>query len=205
MIKGWRLSTTPVPDAFTGGRSLTTSDPTEDWETGGVNHDDPSQGLRVKIWHGWIEDNKYIFIESSDVAPLLVYTGANITEVSITFDQNMRYAFAFVEDGIAKLNWYDTTIPGRTTLVFDSEELAGQILHPKITMDDKRGMAEGGNDILYAYLRGGELYYRQQRDRFVVERWLANIHTTHPGAVLVKMGMNKKLRVQFEFDYLDGV
>jgi hypothetical protein len=49
--------------------------------------------------------------------------------------------------------------------------------------------------VIFAYIRGDALYYRQQRDRYQQERLLAG---SVPGA-LNKIGMNAENRFQFEF------
>jgi len=63
---------------------------------------------------------------------------------------------------------------------------------PKLTMDDKRESQSASNDIIFAYVKSGSLYYRQQRDRFQTEYFLRS-----GVAKLKKIGMNDKLRLQF--------
>ena len=192
MIPGEAISTVPVPGRIIGGRFYTVG-PMEDFETGGVALDDPSQGLQVKVWRAWIKDDK-IYIDNADIAPVLAYSGTALSEVSLAFDQNMRFALALVEDGTAKLNWYDTTIPGRTTLTFVDA------VTPRICMDDKRRMAEGANDIILAYISGGKLCYRRQRDRFLTEFERTDLVAENGAGDyrLVRFGMADTLRLQFE-------
>jgi hypothetical protein len=193
MIPDGAISTEPIIGTIVGGRANTSlTDPTEDYESGGTALDDASAGLQVRTWRAYIEDGEAIYIDAVGIAPVLAYEGESITQVSLAFDQNMRYALAIVEAGVAKLNWYDTTIPGRTTLTF-----AGAA-SPRICMDDKRALATGENDILLAYVKNGKLYHRLQRDRFTIEYWLFDLPepATHR---LKRIGMNDGLRLQFEF------
>ncbi|WP_444922938.1 hypothetical protein ACJJH9_12205 [Microbulbifer sp. DLAB2-AF] len=44
-----------------------------------------------------LEDGKAIVLDAERVAPFTVINGANITEVSLAFDQNMRPVIAYVE------------------------------------------------------------------------------------------------------------
>ncbi len=190
MIPDGALSSEPIIGRIVGGRAYTTGS-LVDYETGGVALDDASQGLQIKVWRAWIEADK-IYIDAADAAPIEAYAGTLITEVSLAFDQNMRHALALVDEEEAKLNWYDTTIPGRVTLTF-----AGAI-SPRICMDDKRDMAAGVNDIILAYIKDGKLCYRQQRDRFLTEYELYDL-SGHGDLRLARFGMGNTLRLQFEF------
>ncbi len=193
MIPDGELSTRPIPGNITGGRSQTV-DPVEDFETGGVALDDGTQGLLVRVWRAYIENDE-IYIDAAGIAPIQAYAGSEISEVSLAFDQNMRYALAIVEGGTAKLNWYDTTILSRTTLVFENA------ITPRICMDDKRELATGENDIILAYVKSSKLYCRLQRDRFTVEYLLADLPAS---AHLIRFGLSDKLRLQFELSVTEN-
>lgn len=186
MLPDGVLSTTPDPYAFSGGRSLSVSK-VVDFETGGIAVNDASEGLQYQRWRCQLIRGQVI-IDAPSVAPFVFMENANIEEISLSFDQNMRPALAYVESGTAKLYWYDSTIPGYTTLTLP----AGSIT-PRISMDDKRSNESSISDIILAYVRSGSLYYRQQRDRFLTEYELATGITTG----LVKIGMNNRFRFQF--------
>jgi hypothetical protein len=160
--------------------------PTLDYEDGGIAIDDISKGNQYQVWRGQLIGDD-IILDAPEAAPVTVYSGANITEISFTFDHNMRPAVAFVQDGIGKLRWYDTSIPGYDVIIF-----AG-IYTPRIVMDDKRLTQDANKDMILAYIRNHMLCYRQQRDRFLIEYILSEpLYNS-----LIKMGMNNKLRMQF--------
>lgn len=186
------LSSQVLPAVFTGGRALPVSK-LRDFETGGVALNDPSKGHLYQIWQARVIDKTEIELSAEEVEPTIIYTGSNITEVSITFDQNMRATFSFVEGGSAKLRWYDSTLPGFVTSNFGPSYIT-----PKVSLDDKRSGQMGENDVIFAYLRAGNLYHRLQRDRFGVE-YLLQASVQSSG--IIKMGMNRENRFQFLMGY----
>nr|PZN74572.1 MAG: hypothetical protein DIU57_19165 [Pseudomonadota bacterium] len=121
--------------------------------------------------------------------PQAVYTGDDITEVSLAFDQNMNVCVAFVEAGMAKLLWYDTTV---NQLVVT--ELGEGVTHPRVALDDTREFNRANSDIILAYIKEGALYYRQQRDRYQIERLLS----PGPWIALKRIGMGSGYRFQFQ-------
>lgn len=182
------LSTEPVEAPFLGGRALPVTD-IRDYETGGIALQDPSQGLLVQTWRARIlNNNTDIVVDADSVAETTLISGTNITEVSLAFDSNMNPAVAYVEDGTAKLYWFDSTLPGQTTTEFPG------IVTPRVSLDDKRPLQSAIRDVIFAYLRDGNLYYRQQRDRYLTE-YLLQEDVGSPG--LIKIGMNRQLRFQF--------
>lgn len=182
-----RLSTTVVdaeflaPDILTRSRLL-------DYERGGVALDDPSQGLNVRNWTAGIDgDNLYCEDDANNRTTLLVRPGT--TSISLAFDQNMRATLAYVQSGVAKLWWYDAAIAGRSDTSFPGARF------PRLCMDDKRSTQSLANDVIFAYVRDGNLYYRQQRDRYNTERLLmAGVAGTFRN-----MGLHRGNRLRFEF------
>lgn len=174
---------------FQGGRALVTS-LSVDYETGGIALNDPSQGHLVQIWTTVIsEDGTQILTSAPSAASSIIFTGTAITEVSLSFDQNMRPVIAFVDSGVAKLDWYNTLIAARETLV-----LGAGVTNPKVSLDDKRPRFTGTSDVLLLYIRDGNIYYKQQRDRFLTERLLS----AGVSGVLLRAGMNSINRFQWE-------
>ena len=79
-----------------------------DYEYGGVEIQDPSQGLRVRIWKLWVD------VEDVRIAPLdalggavTLFSGAGITEVTLSFDNNMMPVIAYLQNDDLKLRWFD--------------------------------------------------------------------------------------------------
>jgi hypothetical protein len=159
-----------------------------DYEMGGAGISDPSRGLMVKAWRmRWIEGD--FIIDAQGTPAQTVYSRAGVTEFSFTFDQNMKVFLTFVDATGAYYYWYDATIPGYTLVA-----LASGIITPKCSLDDKRLNQVSISDIILAYIRSGNLYYRQQRDRFGTERLLK----AGVGGYLRRIGMNEILRFQFD-------
>lgn len=193
MLPDLVLSDVPVPAPYLDPddhvKLLTT-----DYEKGGIALRDPSQGLLVQDWtFELIGDD--VTVRAPAVAKTTLFTLAGITEIAGCFDQNMNPCVGFVAAGNMTL-WYFDTITHVQIFV----NFAGN--SPKVCMDDKRANQGAANDIIFAYLRGNNLYFRAQRDRFMVEYFLHPIDVTMFN--FVRMGMNTVLRVQFEFDPIPG-
>lgn len=179
------LSTTPVNAAFIGARALPVTR-TVDYEDGGIAVQDPSRGSQYQRWRGRLLGEN-IILDAPEVESFVALSGPDITEISFTFDQNMRPAIAYVQSGVAKLWWFDT-VAGEQVVT----EYPGAIT-PRVILDDKRFTQTLNSDVILGYVRDGALYYRQQRDRFTIERLL----DAGPHVGLVKIGFNVQLRLQF--------
>lgn len=183
-----RLSTETVLGAYTDSFYLGT--PLKSIEWGGVALNDASQGIRVKPWTiEYIKQSGDVVVSADGVPTTVLFNRSGITQVSLAFDRNMNPAVAFVQNGQAKLWWYDTLV---SSMVFWETQL-GAAKTPRVTHDDKRDNESGVSDVICAYVIGESLRYRQQRDRYLTER------TLKPSGVraLYHIGMNAKLRLQF--------
>lgn len=203
------LSTEIVPAIYTGPRSLPVTE-LIDYEHGGIGIQDTTRGLTYQTWRARAVSGS-ILLSAPTVEEFVFYAGAGqVTEVSLAFDQNMRPAIAFVEDNLCKFSWYDTTASEQVITT-----LPGGCRTPRVTLDDKRSSQAGVSDIILAYMRGRNLYYRRQRDRYGVEldptQDLPEPERTEQRALiasakgLIKIGINRQLRMQFMFSYPDGV
>lgn len=200
MLPNGTLSTIPVPARFSGARSLPITK-TIDYEDGGIAFSDPSQGLLYQRWRARIVGEDVVF-DAPTVAPVVVFSQPGVTEISFTFDQNMRPVIAFVAGGRGYLRWYDTAVGDQVVT-----PLATDVITPRVTLDDKRSMQSAISDIILAYKRGSNLYYRQQRDRFTIEydptADMPEPERTETRALiarsggLIKIGMSRQLRLQF--------
>ena len=170
-------------------------DTLQDWELAGVALNDSSQGLLVKLWHGVLQINKEtgvgsVYVEAPSVPLTFLFSGVGITEIALSFDQNMNPFVAYMQGGDAKIYWYDPTVPGmtHTTLPAGCYDL-------RCTLDDKRRFNVGDSDIVLSYIRAGVLYMRYQRDRYLVEYTLKT--GIGSNARLVSMAMNNGSRMQW--------
>jgi hypothetical protein len=185
------FSPTPVVSALLSPDSFPRLDTRVDFERGGVALNDPTQGYNIRDWQVGTDGTDIWVCTYPEQSPRTVYyTGADITEVSLAFDQNMAPTLAWVEAGLVKLRWFNsltsstviTTYPGART--------------PMLTLDDKRPIANASNDIIFAYIRDGNVCYREQRNRYETENVLGAVPSQ--ASRLIQLGMGKNLRLQFK-------
>ena len=164
---------------------------TESWESGGVGLSDTSQGLASHIWRAWI-DSKAIYIQRSDLpkdTSKTLLAASDITEIDLTFDQNMRPVLTYVSNDIAKLYWYDTVSQSQVITDFPN------VQNPRVSLDDKRSFNTANSDVIFAYITNDQLCCRYQRERYGVEHVL---HQLPPNAKLGKIGMGTTNRFLFD-------
>ena len=170
----------------------TAPNPLVDVERGGVALNDPSQGLNVQDWTCSIASNGVdVQLRPGSASPITVFSQGGIAELAFTFDQNMRPCIAYRVNDSVYLRWYDSVPQAYVTTEFTATR------NPKLALDDKRTTQIAlSSDIIFAYMRGNTVYYRQQRERFQTERI---VRTGVPdGLALVRIGMGVNLRFQFE-------
>jgi hypothetical protein len=195
MIPMGRLSTTPVPSAFVPpdeleGAATFEFGPISDYELGGKAISDPSLGNQDRPWTMTANEAGEVYFTAAENPEALFVTLPGLTELSFAFDQNMRPVLAYIQAGVPRLRWYDT-VPGAYVVT----DLPAGSISPRVTLDDKRQTqtALGENDVILAYIRSGNLYYRQQRDRYETEYLLGVVGS----AKLIRIGMNVENRLQF--------
>ncbi len=164
--------------------------PLLDYELGGVAISDSSQGLQAITWSCYIPPNTNdVMLKPGDGAPILFAQIAGVIELALAFDQNMRPVIAYQTLSGLFLYWYDSLAAGYITTGF------GPGRNPRLTLDDKRDFNIGNSDVIFAYIRDDGLFYRQQRDRYGIERQL---DTGVSKLSLANIGMNRGLRMQFD-------
>ena len=188
-----------LPATFIGGRAFPVQKHI-DYEWGPIAISDPSKGSMYQIWRARMENN-YVYLSAPNVPEFVLLDLPSVTEISFTFDQNARHIFVYVQAGVVKMHWYDTAIGDYTTTVF-----SGDIITPRIALDDKRDMQRGVSDIVLFYVKpirdnrgvqvNGSLFMLTQRDRYLDEVLMA----TDVTGGIVKCGMmnNWRLGVQLE-------
>ena len=133
-----------------------------DHELGGIGLSDPSQGLQVQVWTLEVIGNLLttaIQVTSPNTLPTILFSLPNITWARLAFDQNMHPVICYITNAGPGFWWYDPIIPGQTFTSFTSD-----VQTPCCSMDDKRPLETrlGKNDVIIAYLRTGNLFYRQK-------------------------------------------
>jgi len=189
MLPENRLSTDPIiqdylpPDDEVYPSTISTS-------LGGDELFSTGQNFLEKTWIAkYNKDTEEVTIESDEDAPIVLFEEPNITEISLAFDQNMRPTLALIQNDVGKLWWFD---PQQNDQVFTDYP---DIKNPRIILDDKRPWGIGSSDILFFYIRDDNLYYRQQRDRYLDEYLLKE---NLEGKTLWRVGNNSALRIMIE-------
>lgn len=168
-----------------------------DYELAGQAIGNGAGGMQIQVWTCFYESGTIrVRVLGDEGAGTAVLSVANVTELSFSFDRSMRPAIAYIVDNAqAYLYWYDTTI-----LAYRTTSL-GFVRCVRVTHDDKRLRSDQTSDVLVAYLNQDALCYRQQRDRYTVERVLA---TGIPeDADLLQAGMTDRLRVEFKVEVVE--
>lgn len=164
-----------------------------DRELGGVGLNDPSSGLAVHVWRAEYEPGVGIRLTNETTLFTVVYVpGVVVQEVSLAFDQNMRPALAYVSNGSARLVWFDSVVGQEVTTL-----LGADVRNPLLSLDDKRLELQYASDIILAYIRGTSLYWRAQRERFLVEHFGGALPSVTDRLELLGLGLNAANRLQF--------
>lgn len=113
---------------------------------------------------------------------------AGVQTVSLAFDPNMNVAIAYQTSVGANLYYYNTLIAGYSTMIISGATSC------RACVDDPRLFDTGGSDVIFSYVLTSSLYYRVQRERYLVE------HGVGPAvkSVLTKTGFTTAQRMQFE-------
>ncbi|MBT9138842.1 MAG: hypothetical protein DDT31_01419 [Syntrophomonadaceae bacterium] len=181
-----RLSTVTLPAPFLV--SIPRDHALVDFEMGGVGLQNPSQGLNVQLWRLRYDELTGNFLLSAPNHPeTILFNRPNVSYISLSFDSNMNLFVSFTQAGVSRFWWFDT-VP--SAQVFDEVTIA-TATSPYATLDDRRILQDATRDILLFYIRIGNLFFRQQRDRYTIE-YLLQAGVT--GDVL-KAGMQTNLRV----------
>lgn len=193
MFSESRMSTKPieadylVPDNFKYSR-------TEDYERGGLVLRNPYDGIDLKTWKFFIEDQTFIKLQRIDEDKIYtLFEGNEITEIKGSFDRNMNPCYIYKEGDFYFFLWFDT-LSNKNVI----EELGTEIKSPRIAHDDKRPIGKSYSDIIITYIKENKVYYRIQADRYQIE-YLA-FEGDFKDRIIISFGMNKSLRLQWLLD-----
>lgn len=190
MIPEQRVSSTEVPQAFAFKVNRRTI-PLIDYERGGIGVGDASQGLDRVLWKLVYEEPNFIVLpdEAEDTGDgIVVHSEAGVTEVSLSFDQQMRPVLSYVGADGPKIRYFDPAVPDFVILNLDPE-----VQNPRVSLDELRESQIAVSDVILSYVRNNNLYFRAQRDRFLVEYLLAE----GVDGRLVSVGINRGGRYQW--------
>lgn len=153
---------------------------------GGNAISDPSAGRQVKDW-AVSYSGGIISVGPKLEAVVFTLEADDVETISLAFDSNMSVVLAWKTPTGAKLYYYDTLTSTYITRVF------ADVTSCRVGVDDAREVNVTNSDVIFAYTLNGNLYWRQQRDRYDIER-LAGATTN----LLKRMGPSVSNRLQFE-------
>ena len=185
MIPGNAFTPTPVLGTFLYLGELPYV-PLTQHVMGGIALNDPSKGRLYQPWTVTYDGSSILVNPASDPV-VFTLPAAGVTSVSLAFDNNMGLVIAWTTSTGANLYYYDTPTSSYVTRNFPG------IISCRVCVDDPREFYTGNSDVIFGYTIGGNLCYRQQRDRYNVEYVIKT--TTKP---LIKMGPSSENRLQFD-------
>lgn len=182
-------STEPVRASFMEAVGRRTR-PLESYAMGGDDLGVSSSGdLNIRQWKAeYLEPD--VVVTSEGKEPVTLFSRPGITHISFCFDQAMRPYVAFVQGGVAWFWWFNTE-----TNTQEFQQLDADVVTPYVVLDDKRQITRSDSDVILSYMRGGNLYCRVQRERFLTE----NLLFTNVGGTLTGVGLNTSYRLQWRF------
>jgi len=199
MLPGAVLSSFPISGPLLAPRQLVRASLNaglRDVHYGGVAIGDPTQGIQYQLWTATAQPNG-ITLSAPKTPEFYILPGQVATWVALAFDQNSRPFIAWSNlVGLCQYYWYDTTIAS-----FRVSQLADVVFRPFASLDDARVPQLQTSDVIFAYQKGTELYFRAQRDRYGIEY---DLGPSPQGLRLAQVGMNTKNRFQFAFQNVQG-
>jgi hypothetical protein len=169
-----------------------------DYEAGPIALNDPTAGLAYQPWElTWdLGTGNFTVTPETTGSPSVVLNsgGANVTQLSLAFDQNGHVNVAYTANTGTFLYWYDSLISNWVTT-----QLPAAVFMPTLTLDDKRITQTNASDIMLWWTEEQpdgtyNLYRAYQRDRFnpLVPKEMA----TDINPYIYKLGMHKGFRLQ---------
>lgn len=186
MIPGNSFTPVPVVSPFTFPDNLPYS-PLSDTVMGGVALNNGSQGRMVQLWTAWY-DGAQIRVQPTSGSVVFSLPVAGVLTLSLAFDQSMALALAYQTAAGSNLYYFNTLTSSYTTLTLPGTTSC------RACVDNPANFYAGSSDIIFAYTAGGNLSYRQQRDRYTIEYPIGATGTKK----LNRMGLNTGNRLQFE-------
>ena len=156
-----------------------------DYEWGGIDLLDTSEGMQVKIWTCIYEDGWIKITDNAEIQHSILEV-ANVTQLGFAFSLSMRVYITYVADGRAYFYWYDSL-----TSAYVMTDYGIDTITPQLSLDDIRSSQSTNADIIFAYVRDDVLYTRMQRDRFQIEYEMGAANQ------LVQIGMTSNYRFAF--------
>lgn len=186
MIPGNKIETIPVVSDFGYIESDTSITLTTHRCFGGVGISDPSEGRKGYTWVCRYANGEITVRRSDQPAAALTIAVPAVSMVGLAFDNNMAPVIAYQVGTTSYLRYY-SAVSG--TYITASESGTNSC---RVTIDDPRPFYNSDSDVIFAFVRAGQLFYTQQRDNYTTEYLVGN--TTKR---LLRLGPSTGLRLQF--------
>ena len=188
MIPGNFISLTLDPKPFKSPESKP-YDPISQLIRGGTRIGYGSDGRDVKDYLVELFTDGLINITDT-TSNQIVYTKTlvNTKTISATFDNNMNVVLCYQLLDTSNLHYFDLESNKYITKVVNNTTSC------KVCIDDIRLINNANSDIIFGYTKDDNLYYRQQRDKYDIERLIDPCQ----GKRLLRLGQTENNRLQFE-------
>lgn len=161
----------------------------EESHRGGIAISDGSKGRNVQTWTGRYERETVNIYAEGATTPGYSLVMPGVLTLSIGFDNNMRPVVAYQTATGSHLHFYDTS-PESYSIIDIADGTSC-----RCCTDDVRDLYNTQSDVIFGYVRAdGHLYYRIQRERFLIEHHVGDAE----GAQLVRMGQSHGRRLTFQ-------
>ena len=155
---------------------------------GGLALGDNSLGRNSQNWTVDYNAN-LVSVKSSDNTVRFTLPVNGALSVSLAFDTAMRVVLTWTTLTEAFLYYFDTLTSNYITVAYPG------VTSSRVTVDKYEDFFTASSDVIFAYVKNDKLYYRQQRDRYGVERFIKDLTEAN---ILIKVGPNKGNRLQFK-------
>lgn len=164
-----------------------------DWELG-APQGASDLTVRGSVWKSRLVGNTVeVSNDLTTWVPLITIANIDPATFTFSFDLAMRgmISYRLIGSSDIKLYWYDTTIPGNTTLTVTNA------VSPFLTYDYPFDGSLLGAEVLWFYLRGTSVLFRRQSERFTVERTFSTLPSGQTKITGAGMGRNWRVHVRF--------
>lgn len=138
-------------------------DPMTEAVSGGTAIGDGANGRFVQRWTIFYEGGNVKVANEAGVVSFS-QARADVLSLSLAFDTNMGVIYCWQSPAGSNLYYFDSSLGTYTVLTI------GDGTSCRCCADDMRQFNETASDVIFAYTRDEKLYWRQQRDRFAIER-----------------------------------
>lgn len=180
------ITPTPVRSAFVAPLDEPYL-PLEEAVLGGTNIGDGSAGRQVKRWSVFYDGTSIKVAPETGVTQFTMVVPGVLT-VSLGFDSNMAVTLAYMTVTGAHLYFFDSSLGSYTTLNVPGATSC------RAGVDDQRLFNQSQSDVIFSYTLDNKLYWRQQRDRYTVERLVGPFTGD---LILLRSGQNTLNRFQW--------